>query len=98
MKTPNTLCPHRFSLFRPVVPASVLALFLALFLAFASAPAFAAEVESVGHVTRVQGVSFAVQGSVLRPMLINALISRKDVLKTGPGARLEITQIGRAHV
>ncbi|MDP2846747.1 MAG: FecR family protein [Humidesulfovibrio sp.] len=98
MKTPKTLCPHRSSPFGPVVLASILSLFLSLFLALHAAPVFAAEVESVGHVTRVQGVSFAVQGSVLRPMGINALISRKDVLKTGPGARLEITLLDETRL
>lgn len=53
----------------------------------------AADVESVGHVTRVQGDSYAVQGNSLRPMAVNALVGRKDVLKTGPGARLEITML-----
>jgi len=51
----------------------------------------AADVERVGHVSRAQGVSFAVQGAVLRALEPNALIGRKDVLKTGPGSRLEIT-------
>jgi ferric-dicitrate binding protein FerR (iron transport regulator) len=50
----------------------------------------AGDVESVGHVSRAQGVSFAVQGNVLRALGPNALIGRKDVLKTGPGSRLEI--------
>ena len=50
-----------------------------------------ADVVRVGHVTRAQGLSFAVQGSVLRALEPNALIGRKDVLKTGPGSRLEIT-------
>ncbi len=51
----------------------------------------AADVETVGHVSRAQGVSFAVQGQVLRALEPNALIGRKDVLKTGPSSRLEIT-------
>jgi hypothetical protein len=65
---------------------------LALLLAFAgTGGALAADVESVGHVTRTQGLSYAVQGSVLKELAPNALIGRKDVLKTGPNARLEVT-------
>jgi len=51
----------------------------------------AADVESVGHVSRAQGLSFAGQGASLRALEKNAIIGRKDVLKTGPASRLEIT-------
>ena len=51
----------------------------------------AADVESVGHVSRAQGLSFAGQGADLRALEKNAIIGRKDVLKTGPASRLEIT-------
>lgn len=70
-------------LFGPLLAAIVL---------FASlGQAQAADVESVGHVSRVQGLSFAGQGSSLRALEKNAIIGRKDVLKTGPASRLEIT-------
>lgn len=92
MHTPRTL----FAPFRSTAPARVLAA-LALCLAAVSA-AFAADVESVGHVTRTQGLSYAVQGSVLKELAPNALIKRKDVLKTGPGARLEITLLDETRL
>jgi len=58
----------------------------------------AADVESIGYVSRAQGVSFAVQGDVLRALEFNALIGRKDVLKTGPGSRLEITLLDQTRL
>jgi ferric-dicitrate binding protein FerR (iron transport regulator) len=70
--------------FRALLPALLLAV------ALAGEARAAGEVESVGHVSRAQGVSFAVKGEVLRALEPNALIGRKDVLKTGPGSRLEI--------
>ncbi|HWR03036.1 MAG TPA: FecR family protein [Humidesulfovibrio sp.] len=85
-----------FAPFRSTALASILAA-LVFSLAAASA-AFAADVETVGHVTRTQGLSYAVQGSVLKELSPNALINRKDVLRTGPGARLEITLLDETRL
>jgi len=53
--------------------------------------ALAAGGENVGHVSRLRGASFAQQGQELRPLALNMPVQRQDVLKTGPGARLELT-------
>jgi len=85
MQTPRTSSAP----FRTMTLFTALA---ALVLSFAAASGvLAADVESVGHVTRAQGLSYAVQGSSLKELAPNALINRKDVLKTGPNARLEVT-------
>jgi len=76
------------------VPAPpLLALLLALFASVGvlAAPALAAGGENVGHVSRVMGAAFAVQGNDLRPLETSTLVRRTDVLKTGPEARLEVT-------
>lgn len=72
--------------------ALTLALTFCLLAAFSLGTAHAADVETVGHVSRIQGLCYAVQqGSQLRQLSKSALVGRKDVLKTGPGARLEVT-------
>lgn len=83
-----------------MTPRRGLGLFLpALLLVLAClGQAKAADVESVGHVRRAQGVSFAVQGKILRALEPNALIGRKDVLKTGPGSRLEIVLLDETRL
>lgn len=60
--------------------------------------AFAADVESIGHVSRVQGLSFAVRGDSLRALERNSLIGRDDLLKTGPGSRLEIVLLDETRL
>jgi len=81
-----------FGSFRVLLPA------LLLVLAFLCEAQAAGDVESVGHVSRAQGVSFAVQGNVLRALEPNALIKRQDVLKTGPGSRLEIIMLDETRL
>lgn len=76
---------------------------LALFSLFAPfgglpAQAMAAGGENLGHVVRVQGAAFAVQGLELRPMEPGALVRRTDVLKTGPNARLEVAMLDEARL
>ncbi len=92
MQTPRT----------PFAPFRTMALFralAALVLSLAAASgALAADVETVGHVTRTQGLSYAVLGNALKELAPNALIGRKDVLKTGPGARLEITLLDETRL
>lgn len=61
-------------------------------------PALAACGENLGHVARVQGAAFAVQGPELRPMEPGALVRRTDVLKTGPNARLELVMLDEARL
>lgn len=74
--------------FRPLLHLPLLA---ALVLVVCLGRAQAADVEGVGHVSRVQGLSFAGQGPDLRALEMHAIIGRKDVIKTGPASRLEIT-------
>jgi len=57
------------------------------------APALAAGGDNVGHVSRVKGAAFATRGAELRPLEPGTLLHRKDVLKTGPEARLEVTML-----
>lgn len=73
-------------------PAALPLLFLLLFLlsALPALPALSGELENVGSVSRARGLSYAVQDGALRELAPGALIGRKDVLKTGPGARLEL--------
>jgi len=89
MQTTRMTPRKRFhqSLFRGLRVLLPILLFPVVLLCEAQA---AGDVESVGHVSRAQGVSFAAQGDALRALEPNALIGRKDVLKTGPGSRLEI--------
>jgi len=54
--------------------------------------------ENIGHVSRIQGVAFAVQGAELRELAVNDLVRRSDVLKTGPGARLELTMLDETRL
>lgn len=83
----------------PTLPGALRGLLSALLLTMAClCEARAADVESIGYVSRAQGVSFAVQGEVLRGLEPNALIGRKDVLKTGPGSRLEITLLDQTRL
>lgn len=49
--------------------------------------------ENVGHVSRVQGQAFAGQGAEAHPLELGSLVHRKDVLQTGPEARLEVTML-----
>jgi hypothetical protein len=58
----------------------------------------AANAEHVGHVSRIQGLVFALQAGLLRPLEQGAWVSRTDVLKTGPGARLEITMLDETRL
>jgi len=60
--------------------------------------AWAAGGENVGHVSRVQGAAYAVQGAELRELAVNDLIRRTDVLRTGPGARLELTMLDETRL
>ena len=53
--------------------------------------ALAAGGENLGHVSRLKGASFAQHGQELRPLALNSPVQRQDILKTGPGARLELT-------
>lgn len=83
--------PHRL---RAAMAALVLCLGLLL-----PCAALAADIETVGHVSRIQGLCYAVQqGSQLRELSANALVGRKDVLKTGPGARLEVTLLDETRL
>lgn len=87
-----TRAPRRPGLRGPGKRGPLRFLLLAAVLLCAALPAGAqaADVESIGHVSRAQGLSFAVQGASLRALEKNALVDRDDVLKTGPGSRLEI--------
>lgn len=74
------------------------ALLLVFLLGLLQLPALAAGVENVGHVSRIKGAVFAVQGAELRPMELRALVRRNDVLKTGPDARLEVTMLDETRL
>jgi ferric-dicitrate binding protein FerR (iron transport regulator) len=77
----------------------ILALTLCLLAVVSRGTALAAAVETVGHVSRIQGLCYAVQqGSQLRQLSQKALVGRLDVLKTGPGARLEVTLLDETRL
>ncbi|MDO9082223.1 MAG: FecR family protein [Humidesulfovibrio sp.] len=60
--------------------------------------ALAAGGENLGHVSRIQGAVFAQQGRDLRPLALHAAVQRQDILKTGPGARLELTMLDETRL
>lgn len=55
--------------------------------------ALAAGGENIGHVSRIKGVAFAVDGKNMQELALNALIQRGETIKTGPGARVELTML-----
>jgi hypothetical protein len=55
--------------------------------------AHAAGGENIGHVSRIRGAAYAVQGAELRELAVNELVRRSDVIKTGPDARVELTML-----
>lgn len=80
-------------------PLVMLGVFLfALILPCVELPAaLAAGGDNLGHVSRIQGAAFAEQAldkrHELRPLALHSMVQRGDVLKTGPGARLELTML-----
>ncbi|SNR77333.1 FecR family protein [Humidesulfovibrio mexicanus] len=87
--------PSRRAPFRAGLAAALAGLLLC---AAFSLGAYAADVESIGHVSRAQGLSFAVRGANLRALERNSLVGRDDVLKTGPGSRLEIVLLDETRL
>jgi hypothetical protein len=62
------------------------------------APVLAAETENLGHVSRIQGEAFALHQGALVPLAQGTTVRRTDVLKTGPGARVEITMLDETRL
>jgi len=60
--------------------------------------ALAAGGDNLGHVSRIQGAAFAQQGGALRELSLNVPVKREDILKTGPGARLELTMLDETRL
>ena len=60
--------------------------------------ALAAGGENLGHVSRIQGAAFAEQGREMHELALHSLVQRGDVLKTGPGARLELTMLDETRL
>jgi len=56
-------------------------------------PALAADAGNVGHVSRIKGLAYAAKGAALHELAPGVAVHRADVLKTGPGARLEVTML-----
>ncbi|OIO05402.1 MAG: hypothetical protein AUJ49_01370 [Desulfovibrionaceae bacterium CG1_02_65_16] len=61
-------------------------------------PVLAAEGENVGHVSRVKGVAYALHGGALLALTPGLPVRRLDVLKVGPGARVEVTMLDETHL
>lgn len=61
-----------------------------LLAAFLSLTALAARAETVGTVTRMQGMAEAVAGTAVRALAPQAGIAAGEVLRTGPEGRLEV--------
>ena len=59
----------------------------------ALAPAYGAGAEDLGHVSRIQGTVIAQQGQETRPLALHSPVKLLDILKTGQGARLELTML-----
>lgn len=82
-------------------PAALAGAFLALSLVpllCRVPPALAVGGENLGHVTRIQGLAVAQQGQELRSLSVSSPVKRQDVLKTGPGARLELTMLDQTRL
>jgi Uncharacterized protein conserved in bacteria len=62
------------------------------------APSLALETENLGHVSRVQGEAFALHQGALLPLVHGTTVHRTDVLKTAPGARVEITMLDETRL
>jgi hypothetical protein len=76
-----------------------------VFLALALVPsvdlvpmALAAGGGNLGHVSRIQGAASAEQGGAVHPLALHTMVQRGDVLKTGPGARLELTLLDETRL
>jgi hypothetical protein len=73
-------------------------LLVVLCLFASSVSALAAGGENLGHVSRVKGAAYAVQGPELRELVLGEIVRRSDVIKTGPGARLELTMLDETRL
>jgi len=81
------------------VPRGVACLVIAL-AAFCFVPnsAQAAEGENVGHVSRVKGNVYVLHAGELLAAAPGVPVRRADVLKTGPGARVEVTMLDETRL
>lgn len=60
--------------------------------------ALAAGGDNLGHVSRIQGTAFAQQGREMHELALHSMVQRGDTLKTGPGARLELTMLDETRL
>ena len=58
----------------------------------------AAEGENVGHVSRVKGNVYVLHAGELLAAVPGVPVRRADVLKTGPGARVEVTMLDETRL
>ena len=65
---------------------------------FAAEAAGGPEDTAIGHVRRVQGTSFLVRGGELRDVKQGAPVLRGESLRTGPGARVELTMLDETRL
>lgn len=86
----------RFSL-RALRPRLV-CLAMALALAAVCPGVAAAESENVGHAVRVHGSAFVLHAGALLPMAPGTPVRRLDVVRTAPGARVEVVMLDESRL